>query len=468
MFAYAQDASFAGGSLGALHADTIVRILELAGRARAPVVGFIESGGARLQEGVSALGGYGRIFRANAALSGRVPQISVITGTSAGGGSYSPALTDFVIMTREAAMFLTGPGVVREVMGEDVGAAELGGTGVHERNGVCHCVAEDSAGAIALARDLLAYLPQSAWSQPEPGVPEPPATEDPGAVVPARPAARSTTCARSIGRARRRRRASSRSRRAGRATSSARSRASRAARSASWPTSRACSAACSTPTRPRRPPASCARATRTGCRSSCSSTRRASCPGTRQERGGVIRHGAKLLHAFAEATVPRLTVVLRKAYGGAYITMNSKDLGAHLSFAWPERRDRRDGRRAGRRHRRTGATSPTRRTPTPCASRLAAEYADEHLAAAAAAREGFVDEVIEPADTRARLAWGLSSLPARDGRTRRPETSPCRKRRAFAHDTAVLRTARSLGGRRPLHHPRAHDHRGRRGRVLRR
>ena len=120
VFCYAQDPSYLGGSLGEAHAESIIRVLRLAGRAGAPVVGFIESGGARMQEGLAALGGYGRIFREHVALSGRIPQISVICGASAGGGSYSPALTDFVVMTERASMFLTGPAVVREVMGEDV------------------------------------------------------------------------------------------------------------------------------------------------------------------------------------------------------------------------------------------------------------------------------------------------------------------------------------------------------------
>ena len=127
IYCYAQDQSFAGGSLGEAHADTIVRVMELAGRAGAPVIGFVASGGARMDDGIAALAGYGRIFRASVQLSGRVPQISVITGVSAGGGAYSPALTDFVVMTEGSAMFLTGPGVVREVIGEDVDAQALGG-----------------------------------------------------------------------------------------------------------------------------------------------------------------------------------------------------------------------------------------------------------------------------------------------------------------------------------------------------
>ncbi|MGH2876942.1 MAG: carboxyl transferase domain-containing protein, partial [Solirubrobacteraceae bacterium] len=159
VFCYAQDASYAGGSLGEAHAQTIGRVLELAGRGHAPVVGFVSSGGARMQEGIAALGGYGQIFRRTVALSGKVPQISIVTGLSAGGGAYSPALTDWVVMTADASMFLTGPGVVREALGEEVDAQQLGGTRVHQRNGVCNFVARDDADAAAFARDLLGYLP---------------------------------------------------------------------------------------------------------------------------------------------------------------------------------------------------------------------------------------------------------------------------------------------------------------------
>jgi acetyl-CoA carboxylase carboxyltransferase component len=161
IFCFAQDSRFAGGSLGAAHADSIVRVQRLARKARVPVIGFVESGGARTQEGTAALNGYGRIFYEHVAMSGEVPQISVITGISAGGGSYSPALTDFVVMTSAAAMFLTGPAVVREVTGEDVTAASLGGSGVHERNGVCQFAVDSDIDAIFLVRQLLGYLPQS-------------------------------------------------------------------------------------------------------------------------------------------------------------------------------------------------------------------------------------------------------------------------------------------------------------------
>src|SRR5204862_4454016 len=166
LFCFAQDPSFAGGSLGQAHADSVVRVLRLAGRARVPVVGVIESAGARMQEGLEGLSGYGRIFREHVVLSGVVPQISVICGASAGGGSYAPALTDFVVMTSRSSMFLTGPGVVAEVMGEDVTAAELGGPQVHERSGVCHMTAPTEVDAALLVRDLLDYLPQNASETP--------------------------------------------------------------------------------------------------------------------------------------------------------------------------------------------------------------------------------------------------------------------------------------------------------------
>src|SRR4051812_9139636 len=173
-----------GGSLGEAQAESVVRVLRLAGRAGAPVVGFIESAGARMQEGTAALGGYGRIFREHVALSGRVPQINVIAGASAGGGSYAPALTDFVVMTDAASMFLTGPAVVEDVTGERLSAAELGGPGVHDRNGVAHFQAPDDAAAARLVRDLLSYLPQHSNERPHRGPALSPGGERPDRAVP--------------------------------------------------------------------------------------------------------------------------------------------------------------------------------------------------------------------------------------------------------------------------------------------
>jgi acetyl-CoA carboxylase carboxyltransferase component len=165
---FAQDPDVLGGSLGEMHASKILAVLNYAERARTPVVGLIDSGGARIQEGIGALDGYATIFRSNVRLSGRVPQISLILGPCAGGAVYSPALTDFVVMQRNRAyMFLTGPKVVHAVTGEEVSAVQLGGADVHSRqSGVAHLIAENTAHALALTTKLLSYLPSSCWESP--------------------------------------------------------------------------------------------------------------------------------------------------------------------------------------------------------------------------------------------------------------------------------------------------------------
>jgi acetyl-CoA carboxylase carboxyltransferase component len=404
---FAQDVSFLGGSLGAAQADTINRVVQLAGRSRVPVVSFIESGGARMQEGTAALGGYGRIFRNNVALSGVVPQISIIGGLSAGGGCYSPALTDFVVMTEDAAMFLTGPSVVREVMGEDVSAAELGGHKVHERNGVCDLVATDDRAAAGTARSLLSYLPQHAGAGLPRTLAREPELADPGAAVPDDP----------------RKVYDVRSAIAGIVDAgSLLELAPRWARNIVTGLARIDG----------RPVGVIANQPRFmgGVLDAESSQKGArfveTCnaygiplvvlvdtpgfmPGTRQEQAGVIRFGATLVRAFAAATVPRVTVVLRKAYGGAYITMNSKDLGADLVFAWPNAEIGVMGAQpaVGIIHRRELAAAAD-----PVAERavLAGAYADEHLGAHVAASHGFVDEVISPGETRGRLMWALGAI----------------------------------------------------------
>jgi acetyl-CoA carboxylase carboxyltransferase component len=406
VFAYAQDASFAGGSLGTAHADTILRVMQLAGRAGAPVVGFVESAGARMQEGLAALGGFGRIFSENVALSGRVPQISIVSGVSAGGGCYSPALTDFVLMVDGASMFLTGPGVVREAIGEDVSAAELGGARVHERNGVCDFVADDLPAAAGFARELLGHLGPPVSASP----PASTAT-DPAVLVPDAP--RQTYDVRGVIRC-----VADGGEFLELAPRYARNMVTGFCRIEGRPVGVVAN-------QPRYlggvidsdASEKAARFVRT-----CNSFGRplvvlvdtpGFMPGVAQESAGVIRHGASLLRAFAEATVPRLTVVLRKAYGGAYITMNSKDLGAHLTFAWPgaELGVMAARQAVGIIHRRE-LEAAADESPSTHES-LATRYADEHLGADVAARNGFIDEVIAPADTRARLAWGLSTLEAR-------------------------------------------------------
>jgi len=409
IFCYAQDPSYLGGSLGEQHAESIVRVLRLAGRAGAPVVGFIESGGARMQEGLAALGGYARIFRQQVALSGRVPQISVVCGASAGGGSYSPALTDFVVMTERAAMFLTGPAVVREVMGEDITAERLGGPRVHDRNGVAHFAVPNDGAAALLVRDLLGHLPPNADARAPRLRTEDPPDRDPGEVVPRDQ--RAVYDVRDVVR-----------------------RIADAGRLLEWAPQWARNVVCGIVRLGGAPVGVVANQPRqlggVLCADSASKAARfiRTCnafglplvalvdtpgflPGSRQERHGVIRHGAELVHAFAEATVPKLTVVLRKAFGGAYIAMNSRDLGADYVFAWP---DAQVGVMGAAQAVTIVRREEIARAPDPAVARetYASEYAAEHLHAGVAAAEGFVDEVILPCETRSRL---LDSLATFDG-----------------------------------------------------
>ncbi|HET9103041.1 MAG TPA: acyl-CoA carboxylase subunit beta [Solirubrobacteraceae bacterium] len=407
VFAYAQDAGFAGGSLGEAHAGTIVRVLELADRACAPVVGFVSSGGARMQEGVAALGGYGRIFRRTVALSGRVPQISVVSGLSAGGGAYSPALTDWVVMTEGASMFLTGPGVVRDALGEEVTAEELGGNRVHSRNGVCAFTARDDLDSARLARELLGYLPSHRGAPPPLTAARAAGGQDPGALVPAESRrvydVRTVIAALGDG-------------------------GQLLEVSAGWARNLVCAFA----RIDGRPVGVIANQPRYlgGVLDAASSEKGARfvdrcnafgvplvvlvdtpgyMPGRRQEQAAVIRHGASLVHAFAAATVPRITVILRKAFGGAFIAMNSKELGADYVFAWPQAEIGVMGARpaVGVIHRRALAVAED---PDAERDRLAAEYADAQLRPQVAAAAGAIDELVAPADTRGRLVWALGSL----------------------------------------------------------
>jgi acetyl-CoA carboxylase carboxyltransferase component len=410
VFCYAQDPAFMGGSLGVAHADSIVRVMRLAARAGTPVVGLVESGGARLQEGHGALAGYGRIFRASVELSARAPQISIVTGVSAGGGAYSPALTDFVVMTAGSRMFLTGPQIVQEALGEQVSMEELGGPRVHSRNGVCQLVAPDLREAMAATRELLALLPQRFGESPPLAPAAPPSGTAPDATVPT--AARKVYDVRDVARA-------------------IVDGAYFLELSASWASNMVTGLA----RIDGRPVGILANQPRRlgGVIDAVAAEKAAkfveSCdrfglplavlvdtpgfmPGTRQEAGGVIRHGASLLRAFAAARVPKVTVILRKAYGGAVITMNSRDLGADLVFAWPQAEI---GIMAARQavgivHRRELAAADHRDTAL---AELASGYADEHLTADRAAAAGFVDEVIEPLDTRERLTWALATLEGR-------------------------------------------------------
>ena len=407
VFCYAQDNSYVGGSLGEMHADTIVRVMELADRARAPVVGFVGSGGARMQEGVRALGGYGRIFKQTVALSGRVPQISIISGLSAGGGAYSPALTDWIVMTKDASMFLTGPSVVKDAMGEDISAADLGGHKVHEKNGVAHFVAPTDADAALLARELLGYLPSHRDLELPVVESRPAGAVDPSVHVPANP--RQVYDVRSVI--------------AGIADGG-----DLLEVAPNW----ARNLVTAFIRIDGRPVGVIANQPRYlgGVLDTSSSEKGArfvnQCndfgvpmlvlvdtpgfmPGTSQERDGVIRLGATFVNAFAKATVPRVTVILRKAIGGAFITMNSKDLGADYVFAWPTSEIGIMGAKpaVGVIHRRQLAAADDFEAER---ERLAAHYAETQLRPEVAAARGFVDELITPQDTRARLVWAYDTL----------------------------------------------------------
>jgi len=413
VFCYAQDASYVGGSLGEAHADTIVRILRLARRSQTPVVGFVSSGGARMQEGIAALDGYGRIFREIVLMSGKVPQISIITGTSAGGGAYSPALTDWVVMARDSSMFLTGPAVVRDALGEEVNAAELGGTRVHERNGVCQFVADSDVDAAHLARELLGYLPTRA-GEPPPARPARPAPDwDPAASVPAE--ARRVYDVRDVARC---------LVDGGELLEVAAGWARNIVTAFARIEGRTVGVIANQPRH--LGGVLDADSSQKGARfvSKCNAfgiplvvlvDTPGYMPGTRQERAGVIRFGATLVHAFAEATVPRVTIVLRKAFGGAFITMNSKDLGADYVFAWPQAEIGVMGAKpaVGIIHRRDLAAAED---PDAAREQLAAEYADTHLRPEVAAREGYIDGLVAPTDTRERLAWAFASLGGSTGR----------------------------------------------------
>ena len=407
VFCYAQDNSYVGGSLGEAHADTIVRVLELAERARAPVVGFVGSGGARMQEGVRALGGYGRVFRQTVALSGKVPQISIISGLSAGGGAYSPALTDWVVMTSGASMFLTGPGVVKDAMGEDVTAAQLGGHKVHERNGVAHFVAQTDSDAAFLARDLLSYLPSHSALQLPIAESRPAGAVDPSTHVPASP--RQVYDVRSV-------------------ITGLADGGEMLEVAPGW----ARNLVTAFIRIEGRPVGVIANQPRyLGGVLDTDSSEKGSrfvnqcdafgvpmlvlvdtpgfMPGTRQEAAGVIRRGATFVNAFAKATVPRVTVILRKAFGGAFITMNSKDLGADYVFAWPQAEIGVMGAKpaVGIIHRRELAAAED---PEAAREELAERYAETHLRPQVAAATGHIDELISPEQTRQRVAWALRSL----------------------------------------------------------
>ena len=420
VYIYSQDFTVLGGSLGEMHAAKICKVQDHALKAGAPVIAINDSGGARIQEGVSALNGFGEIFKRNTLASGVIPQISVIMGPCAGGAVYSPALTDFVFMTNKANMFITGPQVIKTVTGEDVSADELGGAMTHNQlSGNAHFFANTELECFDQIRALLSFLPSSNRAKPPAYAcvdPHQRAEETLATLVPEA---------------------------ANRAYDMRQAVEAIADDGAFFET------------QPRfatniltglirlgglsvgviaNQPKSMA-----GCLDINSSDKASRfirfcdafgipllsfvdtpgyLPGVAQEHGGIIRHGAKLLFAYSEATVPKMTVITRKAYGGAYLAMCSKSLGADVCIAWPSAEIAVMGAE--------GASNIVFRreidaAEDPAAKRREkiAEYEEKFSNPYAAASRGLVDMVIEPEKTRYFLIKSLAALI--DKKEARPE-----------------------------------------------
>ncbi len=409
---FSQDFTVFGGSLSEAHAEKIVKIMDLAMRIGAPVIGLNDSGGARIQEGVVSLGGYADIFLRNTLASGVVPQISAVLGPCAGGAVYSPAITDFVVMTQNTSyMFVTGPNVVKTVTHEDVTQEELGGAMTHaSKSGVAHFATANEVEALLTIRKLLGYMPQNNREHP-PAIDLDDPEDRPdymlNAIIPDNPN-KPYDMKEVIGRV-----VDERSflevhadfapniivgfaRLGGKAVGIVANQ-----------------------------PASLAGvldidASVKGARF----VRFCDCfniplvvfedvpgflPGTDQEWRGIIRHGAKLLYAFCEATVPKITIITRKAYGGAYDVMNSKHIRGDFNFAWPSAEIAVMGSK--------GAVEILFRKeiteaedPALAAAAKDEEYREKFAHPYLAAERGYIDDVIEPAETRARLIHALTLL----------------------------------------------------------
>ena len=396
VYVWSQNVKHKGGSLGQKGGASICATIEAADKACAPVVGFLHSGGARLQEGVGALGAYASIFRATS--RAKVPQISVICGVCAGGAAYSPSLGTLVMMVGEPAqMFLTGPRVIAKVTREVVTAGDLGGSRVHRKNGVSHVEADDDAQAADLIRQALSYFPGTiGGALPSRGPVDPPAG-DPSAGVPTNQ--RKVYDVRDVAR---------HLLDGGEFFELSKRYAKNMVIGFGHVEGHPVGVIAN---QPRYlggvlDAASSDKGTwfvdmcdRYGIPLVVLSDTPGYRPGVRQEREAVLRRGAGLLRAFAVAEVPRVTVTLRQAYGGAYIVMNCRDLGNDLCLAWPNARIGVMGAPQAieivkRRELEAGADP----------EELAAAYEEEHLPVAIAASMGYIDEIVDPPKTRARIA----------------------------------------------------------------
>ena len=413
IYVFAQDFTVFGGSLSETNASKIVKIMDLAMENGVPLVGLNDSGGARIQEGVASLGGYADIFLRNTLASGVVPQISAIMGPCAGGAVYSPAITDFIFMVEETSyMFVTGPDVIRTVTHEEVTKEELGGAATHSsKSGVCHFTVANDAACLLGIRDLLSYLPSNNLEDPPLGASEdPPDRVDPALndLVPKdpnRPYDIKTLIGSVVD--------------DGRflevQQDYARNLVVGFARFANQPVGIVANQ-----------PAYLAGvldidASLKGARfvRFCDAFNiplvtfedvPGFLPGTRQEFGGIIKHGAKLLYAFAEATVPKITVITRKAYGGAYCVMASKHVRTDVNLAYPTAEIAVMGPEGAvnilhrRRLEEAGDQAPKLR------AELVADYRAKFSNPYIAAARGFVDAVIEPRETRPQIIHSLRQL----------------------------------------------------------
>jgi propionyl-CoA carboxylase beta chain len=412
VFVFSQDFTVFGGSLSEAYAAKVCKVMDLAMKVGAPIIGLNDSGGARIQEGVVSLGGYADIFLRNTLASGVVPQLSVVMGPCAGGAVYSPAITDFTVMVEGTSyMFVTGPNVVRAVTHEDVDAERLGGATTHTTiSGVAHVAAPDEASALTTARRILSFLPQNNVDDPPRLAPSDPVDRrdaaldtivpddsaqpydmhgvidrivDDGAFLEIQPDWAQNVIVgfarlggRSVGIV-----AQQPSVLAGALDIAASTKAARFVRTCD-----------------------------------CFNVPLITfvdvpgfLPGVDQEHGGIIRHGAKLLFAYCEATVPKLTVITRKAYGGAYDVMSSKHIRGDLNIAWPTAEIAVMGPE--------GAVNVIYRDEIEAAAdpdaeraRLVADYQERFANPYIAASRGYVDDVIRPSDTRPRLIAGLELL----------------------------------------------------------
>jgi propionyl-CoA carboxylase beta chain len=409
---YAQDFTVLGGSLGVAHAGKICKVQDMALKVGIPIIGLNDSGGARIQEGGVALSGYAEIFLRNTLASGVIPQISAILGPCAGGAVYSPGITDFVLMAeRGSHMFITGPDVIRTVTHEEVTKEALGGAALHARtSGVAHFVTPDEQGVLALIRELMTYLPQNNVSEP-PVLPtqDPPDRADPALdeIVPTE-----SSCPYDI------REIISRVVDDGRYLEVHQFHAENIVCAFARLTGRTIGIVANQP------------AVLAGCLDIDASVKAARfvrfcdafgiplvtlvdtpgfLPGTDQESGGIIRHGAKLVYAYAEATVPKLTVICRKAYGGAYIVMSSRHMRGDFNLAYPTAEIAVMGSE--------GAVNILDRRAIDASSDPGAErkdridaYRERFANPYQAAEWGFVDAVIRPRDTRRYLASALATM----------------------------------------------------------